>query len=67
MGPAFVNNLNWIRTAVDVYFLFRAVYFFIIFKKHFKVNPLSLIAYLAIIEGQVLLFGIRELIFPEFM
>ena len=67
MGPAFVNNLNWIRTAVDIYFLFRAVYFFIIFKKHFKFNPLSLIAYLAIIEGQVLLFGIRELIFPEFM
>jgi len=25
------------------------------------------LAYLAIIEGQVLLFGIRELIFPEFM
>jgi hypothetical protein len=67
MGPAFVNNLNWIRTAVDVYFLFRTIYFFIIFKKHFKFNPLSLIAYLAIIEGQVLLFGIRELIFPEFM
>lgn len=67
MGPAFINHLNWIRTAVDVYFLFRAIYFFIIFKKHFKFNPLSLIAYLAIIEGQVLLFGIRELIFPEFM
>ncbi|NBW03173.1 MAG: hypothetical protein EBR87_05595 [Cytophagia bacterium] len=67
MGPIFIKNLNWIRTAVDMYFLFRAVYFFIIFKKHFKFNPLSLIAYLAIIEGQVLLFGIRELIFPEFM
>ncbi len=67
MGPIFINHLNWIRTAVDMYFLFRAIYFFIIFKKHFKFNPLSLIAYLAIIEGQVLLFGIRELIFPEFM
>ena len=67
MGPGFINHLNWIRTAVDFYFLFRAFYFFIIFKKHFKFNPLSLIAYLAIIEGQVLLFGIRELIFPEFM
>lgn len=67
MGPIFVNNLYWISTAVDVYFLIRAIYFFIIFKKHFKFNPLSLLAYLAIIEGQVLLFGIRELIFPEFM
>lgn len=67
MGPVFVTNLYWISTVVDIYFLFRAVYFFIIFKKHFKFNPLSLIAYLAIIEGQVLLFGIRELIFPEFM
>lgn len=67
MGPIFINNLQWISTAVDIYFLSRAVYFFIIFKKHFKFNPLSLIAYLAIIEGQVLLFGIRELIFPEFM
>ena len=67
MGPAFINHLHWIRTAVDMYFLFRAFYFFFIFKKHFKFNPLSLIAYLAIIEGQVLLFGIRELIFPEFM
>lgn len=66
MGPIFINNLQWISTAVDTYFL-SAVYFFIIFKKHFKFNPLSLIAYLAIIEGQVLLFGIRELIFPEFM
>ncbi len=67
MGPIFINNLQWISTAVDIYFLSRAVYFFIIFKKHFKFNPLSLIAYLAIIEGHVLLFGIRELIFPEFM
>jgi hypothetical protein len=67
MGPIFVTNLYWITTAVDIYFLIRAVYFFIIFKKHFKFNPLSLLAYLAIIEGQVLLFGIRELIFPEFM
>lgn len=67
MGPIFVNNLYWISTAVDVYFLIRAIYFFIIFKKHFKFTPLSLLAYLAIIEGQVLLFGIRELIFPEFM
>lgn len=67
MGPGFINNLNWIRTAVDFYFLFRTIYFFIVFKKHFKFNPLSLIAYLAIIEGQVLLFGLRELIFPEFM
>ena len=67
MGPIFINNLQWISTAVDIYFLSRAVYFFIIFKKHFKFNPLSLIAYLAIIEGRVLLFGIRELIFPEFM
>lgn len=67
MGPIFVNNLYWISTAVDVYFLIRAIYFFIIFKKHFKFNPLSLLAYLAIIEGQVLLFGIRELIFPKFM
>ena len=67
MGPAFVTNLYWISTAVNAYFLIRAIYFFIIFKKYFKFNPLSLIAYLAIIEGQVLLFGIRELIFPEFM
>lgn len=67
MGPIFVNNLYWISTAVDVYFLIRAIYFFIIFKKHFKFNLLSLLTYLAIIEGQVLLFGIRELIFPEFM
>lgn len=67
MGPIFVTNLYWVSMAVDVYFLIRAIYFFIIFKKHFKFNPLSLLAYLAIIEGQVLLFGIRELIFPEFM
>jgi hypothetical protein len=67
MGPVFINNLSWIKMAVNIYFLLRAVYFFIIFKKHFKFNSLSLIAYLAIIEGQVLLFGIRELIFPEFM
>jgi len=67
MGPVFVTNLYWISTAVNAYFLIRAIYFFIIFKKNFKFNPLSLLAYLAIIEGQVLLFGIRELIFPEFM
>lgn len=67
MGPVFVTNLYWISMAVDIYFLIRAIYFFIIFKKYFKFNSLSLLAYLAIIEGQVLLFGIRELIFPEFM
>lgn len=67
MGPVFVNNLYWIKTAFYSYFLIRAIYFFIIFKKHFKFNPISLIAYLAITEGQVLLFGIRKLIFPEFM
>ena len=67
MGPVFVNNLYWIKTAFYSYFLIRAIYFFIIFKKHFKFNPISLIAYLAITEGQELLFGIGKLIFPEFM
>jgi hypothetical protein len=67
MGPVFVDNLYWIKTAFYSYFLIRAIYFFIIFKKHFKFNPISLFAYLAITEGQVLLFGIRKLIFPEFM
>lgn len=67
MGPNFTDHLMWISISVDLYFLFRAIYFFVIFKKHFKFNSLSLFAYLAIIEGQVLLFGMRELIFPEFM
>lgn len=67
MGPNFMYNLSWVSTAVGIYFLIRAIYFFIIFERHFRCNPLYLITYLVIVEGQVLLFGIRELIFPEFL
>jgi hypothetical protein len=49
---------------VDFYFLFRFVYFFQSFQRSFSFPRLFLFIYLLIIEGQIILFGIKELIFP---
>lgn len=67
MGPMYSVNLNFISYIITGYFIVRAIYFFQVFRRSYTVNQLSLLAYLVLMEGQVMVFGLRELIFPEYM
>ncbi len=67
MGPMYAVNLNYISYLITGYFFVRAIYFFQVFRRTYQVNQLSLLAYLILMEGQVMVFGLRELIFPEYM
>ncbi|MEY4274839.1 MAG: hypothetical protein RL638_1787 [Bacteroidota bacterium] len=67
MGPMYAVNLNYISYIITGYFFVRAIYFFQVFRRTYQVNQLSLLAYLILMEGQVMVFGLRELIFPEYM
>ncbi len=67
MGPMYVVNLTYISYLITGYFFVRALYFFQVFRRSYQVNQLSLLAYLMLMEGQVMVFGLRELIFPEYM
>lgn len=67
MGPTYPVNLTYISYLITTYFVLRAVYFFQVFRRSYQVNQLSLLAYLILMEGQVMVFGLRELIFPEYM
>lgn len=66
-GPLISINLTHISFVITGYFIVRSFYLFQVFRKSFQVNQLSLLAYLVLMEGQVLVFGLRELIFPEYM
>lgn len=66
-GPLVSINLTYISYVITGYFILRSFYFFQVFRKSFQLNQLSLLAYLILMEGQVLVFGLRELIFPEYM
>jgi hypothetical protein len=66
-GPLISINLTYISYVITGYFIVRSFYLFQVFRKSFQVNQLSLLAYLVLMEGQVLVFGLRELIFPEYM
>lgn len=66
-GPLVLINLSYISYLITGYFVLRSVYLFQVFRRSFSVNQLSLLAYLMLMEGQVLVFGLRELIFPEYM
>jgi len=66
-GPLFKPNLTQISYLVDAYFLIRTIYYFRLFRRNFRFNQISLFAYILIMEGQVLFFGLRELIFPEYI
>jgi hypothetical protein len=52
---------------VDFYFIFRFFYFFQSFQRSFSFPRLFLFIYLLIIEGQIILFGIKELIFTAYI
>jgi hypothetical protein len=52
---------------VNFYYLFRFIYFFQSFRRSFSHPPLFLFTYLVIMEGQIILFGIKELIFPAYL
>lgn len=67
MGPIYPVNLTYISYVITAYFVLRAIYFFQVFRRTYPVNQLSLLAYLILMEGQVMVFGLRELIFPEYM
>lgn len=64
-GASLHPALNLIDLLVNFYFLIRMIYFFFLFKKTFHVNSITLLAYLLFMEGQVVIFGIRQLIFPN--
>lgn len=66
-GPTLHPDINLISILVNVYFLIRMIYFFFLFKKSFHLNNLTLMAYLLFMEGQVVIFGIRQLIFPNYI
>ncbi len=66
-GPLFFQNVGLISNLIYAFLCLRALYFFQIFRKKFRNNQISFLAYLIIIEGQVFLFGIRELIILEYM
>jgi hypothetical protein len=65
LGPAATIDFTFISYVVDAYFVLRFFYFFQSFRRSFSYNQLFLFTYLVIIEGQIILFGIRELIFPN--
>jgi hypothetical protein len=67
VGPATTIDFSTILYVVDFYFLFRFFYFFQSFQRSFSYPRLFLFIYLLIIEGQIILFGIRELIFPTYI
>lgn len=67
VGPATTINFSYFLYVVDIYFLFRFIYFFQSFQRSFSFPRLFLFIYLLIIEGQIILFGIRELIFPTYI
>ena len=67
VGPATSIDFSSVLYAVDFYFLFRFIYFFQSFQRSFSFPKLFLFIYLLIIEGQIILFGIRELIFPTYI
>jgi hypothetical protein len=64
-GPMYQPNLTWIRSLVFAYFLVRFFYFFQTFRIRYSINVITLVAYLIIIEGQVILFGINQILFPQ--
>lgn len=66
-GSAYQPSLEQISFLVDAYFLVRVVYFYFLFKNSFNLNNISLAAYLLFMEGQVVFFGIRQLIFPNYI
>ena len=67
VGPLVKPDLAQISWLVNGYFIIRAIYYFQLFRTTFRFNQISLLAYLILMEGQVLLFGVRELIFPEYI
>ena len=67
LGPMYPMNLTYISYIITGFVILRAIYFFQVFRRSYPVNQLSLMAYLILMEGQVMVFGIRELIFPEYM
>ncbi len=67
VGPATSIDFSSVLYVVDCYFLFRFIYFFQSFQRSFSFPKLFLFIYLLIIEGQIILFGIRELIFPTYI
>ncbi len=64
LGPAATIDFRIFSYVVDAYFILRFIYFFQSFRRSFSYNQLFLFTYLVLIEGQIILFGIRELIFP---
>lgn len=64
-GPSFQPNLPLFKALVFGYFFVRIIYFFQLFRGRFTINVFTLAAYLIIIEGQVILFGINQILFPE--
>ncbi|MEY2793523.1 MAG: hypothetical protein RJA76_1515 [Bacteroidota bacterium] len=66
-GPSLHPDIELISIVVNIYFTLRMIYFFFLFKKTFHINNLTLLAYLLFMEGQVVIFGIRQLIFPNYI
>ncbi|MEY3645408.1 MAG: hypothetical protein RL127_116 [Bacteroidota bacterium] len=66
-GPLVPIKLSYISYLITGYFVVRSVFLFQVLRRSFPVNQMSLLAYLVLMEGQVLVFGLRELIFPEYM
>ncbi|MHA8051112.1 hypothetical protein V7S79_08335 [Aquirufa sp. ROCK-SH2] len=64
-GPSYLPNFDLIYNILYVYFIVRVIYFFQIFRKRYHVNAITLGAYLIIIEGQVLFFGLNQILFPS--
>ncbi|MHA8087048.1 hypothetical protein [Aquirufa sp. Wall-65K1] len=65
-GPAYSIDMEIVSYLLNIYLLIRFIYFTQVFNKVLSVNRLSLYAYLIITEAIVILFGIRELIFPQY-
>lgn len=64
-GPSYIPNFDLVNLLVYIYFITRVVYFFQIFRKRYHINALTLGAYLIFIEGQVLFFGLNQILFPS--
>ncbi|RXK49769.1 hypothetical protein [Aquirufa rosea] len=65
-GPAYSIDMEIVSYLLNAYLLIRFVYFIQVFNKTLSVNKLSLYAYLIITEAIVILFGVKELIFPQY-
>lgn len=66
-GPNSRLNIELFQVSVGIFYLIRAVYYYFYFRKNLEIPNFILIGYLLLTEGQIGFFGIRSLLFNQFV